>query len=75
MDRSNNIQATTSRLPGDVERKGGSQPKVFRLDQQRESREKRRGSLRGFIVPEKLGERGRPEPGSREGTRTVTEPS
>jgi hypothetical protein len=56
MNRSNNIQATRPRLPGGVERSDGSQLKVSRFDRQREGREKRHGSLSGFIVPEKLGE-------------------
>jgi hypothetical protein len=74
MNRSTNIQATASRLPDDVERKSGSQLKVPQFDRQREGWGKRYGSLSGFIVPQKAGERGRPEPGSREGTCTVTEP-
>jgi len=75
MNRFNNIQVTASRLPDDVERNSGSQLKVLRFDRQRKDRRRRRGSLSGFVVPQKLGEQGRLEPGSREGTRTVTEPS
>jgi len=75
MNRSNNIQVTASWLPDDVERNSGSQLEVRRFDRQREDRRRRRGSLSGFVVPRKAGERGRPEPGSREGTCTVTEPS
>jgi hypothetical protein len=75
MNRFNKFPATTSRLPDGVERKSGSQLKVSRFNRQRKERERRGGSLSGFIVPEKAGERGRPEPGSREGARTVTEPS
>jgi hypothetical protein len=75
MNRFNKFQATTPRLPGGVERKCGSQLRVSRFNRQREEREKRGGSLSGFIVPPKAGERGRPEPGNREGTRTVTEPA
>jgi hypothetical protein len=72
MNRSTNILATASRLPDAVERNSGSHLKVSRFDRQREDWEKRHGSLSGFVVPRKAGERGRPEPGSREGTRTVT---
>jgi len=75
MNRSNNIQVTASWPPDDVERNSGGQPKVSQFDREREGWEKRHGSLSGFIVPQKAGERGRLEPGSREGTRTVTEPS
>jgi hypothetical protein len=74
VNRLNHTQAIASGLPDAVEQKSGSRPKVSWNDRQRESREKRHGSLSGFIVPEKAGERGRPEPGSREGTCTVTEP-
>ena len=73
--RFSNLQATRSGLPDGVERNSGSQLKVSGLDRSREGAEKRHGSLSGFIVPRKAGERGRPEPGSREGTGTVTEPS
>lgn len=70
----NNIQATPPWLPGGAERNKGNQPKVSRHNRQREGREKRHGSLSGFVVPQKAGERGRPEPGNREGACTVTEP-
>lgn len=75
MNRFTNILATASRLPDDVERNGGSQLEVPRFDRSRESWGRRHGSLSGFVVPRKAGERGRPEPGSREGTCTVMEPS
>jgi len=63
MDRSNNILATASRLPDDVERNGGSQLKVSRLDRSREGWERRHGSLSGFIVPEKSRRTGPPGAG------------
>jgi len=63
MHRFNNIQATRPRLSGDVERKGGSQLKVSRLDRQREGWERRHGSLSGFIVPEKSRRTGPPGAG------------
>jgi hypothetical protein len=75
MDRLNNIQATPSGLLDGVERSSRSQPKVTWTDREREGRVRRDGSLSGFIVPRKAGERGRPEPGSREGNRPETEPS
>jgi hypothetical protein len=72
MNRFTNILAMASRLPDDVERNSGGQLEVPRFDRSREGWGRRHGSLSGFVVPRKAGERGRPEPGSREGTCTVT---
>ena len=69
-----NDQATELRLPGEVERTEEA-TQVFVFNRQRESAEKPDGSLSLLIVPVKAGERGRPEPGSREGADTVTGPS
>ena len=75
MTPANNIQADLRWYPRRLERKGETELRKPAPTRQTEARDKRDGSRSGFIVPQdKAGERGRPEPGSREGNHPKTEP-
>ena len=75
MTPANNIQAEPRGSPGGSERKRETGLWKPQTTLETEGGERSGGSRSGLVVPRrKAGERGRPEPGSREGARTETEP-